>query len=304
MPASQPDDLDASLAKEFRSSLRPDSLTEGTLAAAVEHTLRHPGSMVRARVCYVLSRDFGLSQTAALNLALSVELFHTASLLFDDLPCMDDADERRGVPCTHKKFGEAAAILGALAIINRAYSLLWKAMQEAPPEKRAEAAEFVERCLGMAGILNGQSHDLHFSAVSTTAAGVMRVAIGKTVSLIKLTLVLPAVLGAASPVERKLLSRLGVFWGLAYQMTDDLKDVLAATAETGKTTQRDQLLGRPNLALAEGPIRASKLLARLIALGDRALAESAPSGRVLESLTELRHKLSAQFSILPSPSVP
>lgn len=292
------DPLDARLAAAFAECLHPCALTERTLADAVAHALRHPGSLVRARVCYVLSRDFGLAEPAALSLALSVELFHTASLIFDDLPCMDNADERRGVPCAHKKFGEAAAILSALAIINKAYSLLWQAMEEAPPERRAEASAFAERCLGIGGILNGQSHDLHFKALPRTAAGAMRVAVGKTVSLIRMTLVLPALLGEASSSDRKLLSKLGVFWGLAYQMMDDLKDVLAAAADAGKTTHRDQLLGRPNVALAEGPDRAAKLLRRLIGLGDLALGQCAPGAPVLRSLSSLRGKLGAQWSVL------
>ena len=64
----------------------------------------------------------------AKDLAIALEYFHTASLLFDDLPCMDNASERRGVPCVHLAFGEAGAILAALALINRAYALSWRAV--------------------------------------------------------------------------------------------------------------------------------------------------------------------------------
>lgn len=296
--SSSREPVDQRIAAAFQECLPPDAFTEQNLAGAVAHSVRHPGSMVRARTCYLLSRDFGLGDDAALNLALSIELFHTASLLFDDLPCMDDAQERRGVPCTHVKFGEAATILSALALINKAYTLLWKAMQAAPPAVRAEATDFVERCLGMAGILNGQSYDLHFKSGDRSAARVMRVAMGKTVSLIRMTLVLPAILGGASRMERRLLSQLSVFWGLAYQVMDDLKDVLAATNDAGKTTHRDDFLGRPNLALAEGPIRTSKLLSRLIRLGDRALQQAADHSRIFKSLAELRQVVMAQVSQL------
>jgi geranylgeranyl diphosphate synthase type II len=293
------DQVDRKIAAAFQSCLSANAFTEQSLAGAVAHALRHPGSMVRARISYLLSGDFGIEDEVALKLAVSIELFHTASLLLDDLPCMDNAEERRGVPCTHVKFGEAATILSALALINKAYTLLWEAMHAAPAAMQTEATRFVEQCLGMSGILNGQSYDLHFTSHERSASRVMRVAIGKTVSLIKMTLVLPALLGGASAMERKILGKLSVFWGLAYQVMDDLKDVLAATNDAGKTTHRDDLLGRPNLALAEGPIRTSKLLARLIHLGDSALAQAADRSRMFNSLTELRRILLSQVSQLP-----
>ncbi|NJM12209.1 MAG: hypothetical protein HC889_10265 [Synechococcaceae cyanobacterium SM1_2_3] len=77
-----------------------------------------------------------------------MEYFHTASLIFDDLPSMDDAEERRGHPCPHKVHGESAAILGALALINRGYALLWKVLSRLPRQRRHRAAELVESCLG------------------------------------------------------------------------------------------------------------------------------------------------------------
>jgi len=72
---------------------------------------------------YLVATTYGLEEAPARDLAVALEYFHTASLIFDDLPCMDDATERRGVSCVHFEFGEAEAILAALALINRAYAL-------------------------------------------------------------------------------------------------------------------------------------------------------------------------------------
>ena len=99
-----------------------------------------------------------------------------------------------------------------------------------------------------------------------------RIARGKTVSLIRLTLVLPAMLGGASPREMQLLERIALYWGLAYQMTDDLKDLLDCQAKAGKTVARDLLLDRPNAASAMGIPAAVERLMRFIDLGDRSLA--------------------------------
>ena len=288
--------LEQYLAAEMRGTLCPDASTETNLAKAIEHTLRHPGNLVRARTSYLLCRGYGL-ESAALGVALAVELFHSASLLFDDLPCMDNAEERRGVPCTHRKYGEPAAILAALAMINKAYELLWKAMQDRPEEVRREAGTFVEQCLGLNGIINGQSCDLHFTSGRRSGGQVMRIAMGKTVSMIKMSLVLPGILGMAPKQELRLLNRLSLFWGLAYQVLDDLKDILAASDRTGKTTQRDGLLGRPNLALAEGPLRTGKLLGRLVSLGDQTLEQISEPSAKWDCLKELRSKLAGEFSL-------
>ena len=105
----------------------------------------------------------------------------------------------------------------------------------------------------MEGLLNGQSLDLHYCDVAPHAARQpRRIARGKTVSLIRLTLALPAMLGGASGREIQQIERISVFWGLGYQMVDDLKDVLQSAAQTGKTPARDVLLDRPNIAAAIG----------------------------------------------------
>ena len=87
---------------------------------AIRHVLSNPGSLVRPRLVYQMSTAYGMEGTLAQDLAVALEYFHTAPLLFDDLPCMDNALERRGAPCTHLMFGEDGAILTALALINRA----------------------------------------------------------------------------------------------------------------------------------------------------------------------------------------
>ena len=99
---------------------------------------------------------------------------------------------------------------------------------------------------------------------------------GKTVSLIRLTLVLPGILGGAAPDELQLLDRIAVCWGLTYQIVDDLKDVLHTSAESGKTHSRDVSLGRPNIALAIGIPAAVQRLSRLI-VHRRSHARSASS---------------------------
>jgi geranylgeranyl pyrophosphate synthase len=123
-----------------------------------------------------------------------------------------------------------------------------------------------------------------------------RIAQGKTVSLIRLTLVLPAMLGQASSRDIHLLERIALCWGLAYQIVDDLKDVLQNSAQTGKTVSRDELLDRPNIAVVIGVQGAVTRLVRLIELGDKNLHRLLKSTPDLNFLRKLRRDLEAELS--------
>ena len=153
---------------------------------------------------------------------------------------------------------------------------------------------FIEQCLGVGGLLNGQSFDLHYSTLPRTLDTTERIARGKTVSLIRLTLVLPAMLGEASDRELHQIERISVFWGLSYQIVDDLKDVLQSSAQTGKTSARDLMLDRPNIATVIGIRGAVRRLTRLIDLGDRALSSLLISRPELDFLERLRGELQAR----------
>lgn len=251
----------------FATLMPLDRGLEPRLRAVVEDVLDHPGSLARAQLAYGIGIRRGLETQRALKLAVAVEYFHSASLLFDDMPSMDDAAERRGRPCPHVVHGEAAAVLGALALITRAYALLWEAIGEAPVARRTAAAALVSQCLGVAGILDGQSRDVHFRREGASVESAAGVAAGKTVPLVRLALVLPALVAGEGPGNLRRLERLAASWGLAYQILDDFKDSLMDAGETGKTVGRDAGLGRPNLPALAGTRRA---LARL----DHLLEES------------------------------
>jgi geranylgeranyl pyrophosphate synthase len=265
------------------------------LEEALRHVLDNPGSLVRPRLVFQVATAYGLESAHARDLAIALEYFHTASLLFDDLPCMDNASERRGVPCVHLAYGEAGAILTALALINRAYALCWHAVSGASPHEQSRALEYIELCLGVEGLLNGQSLDLHYATLPHNRETTESIARGKTVSLIRLTLVLPAMLGGASAREIQLLERIALYWGLGYQMVDDLKDVLGSAAEAGKTVARDILLDRPNVASAMGIPGAVERLTHFIRLGDGTLQLLLKSKPELSFLGKLRSDLEEEL---------
>jgi len=280
----------------------PETLEPGLRAALVD-LVEHPGSLARAQLAFGVLRDCGVELEPARRLAVAVEYFHTASLVFDDMPSMDDATERRGRPCSHVAHGEANATLAALALINRAYALLWQVLAGLPPSTAAAAGALVTECLGAEGILDGQARDLRFGARQgerrsaadggDPAQEVLRVAEGKTVPLVRLALVLPAMAGGVGALALALLEQLSASWGLAYQILDDFKDGLMSREETGKSTARDGLLGRPNLPSAVGRGNA---MARLEAL----LADARTALEALEGLDNTRRFARSRLGALQS----
>jgi geranylgeranyl pyrophosphate synthase len=290
-----PTDKTTLLTAHFADAIRTCMPIPATLDTHLEESLRHVldnhGSLVRPRMVYQMATAYGLAAGPANDLAIALEYFHTASLLFDDLPCMDNASERRGVPCVHLAYGEAGAILTALALINRAYALSWRTVAAGSPSVQVRALAYIEQCLGVGGLLNGQSLDLHYSMLPHNRETTERIAQGKTVSLIRLTLALPAMIGGASAREVQLLERIALYWGLGYQMVDDLKDLLQSATQAGKTVARDILLDRPNVASVMGISGAVERLTRFIHLGDRTLSNLLTMRPQISFLKTLRSDL-------------
>jgi geranylgeranyl diphosphate synthase, type II len=252
---------------------------EPHLEAAITQATGEPGKLIRARLAFDASLAHGLGEGEALQLACAAEYFHTASLLLDDLPCMDDATTRRGLPCAHTTHGEATAILAALALINRAYALAGFAFAERPLATRLMATACLDACLGSAGLVGGQAADLRYGEAPGGARAVAKIAAAKTGALFWLAVFLPALAGGLDgDRERKDLKRLCVYWGLAFQALDDLGDVLKSRAEAGKSTGRDRALARPNLALEIGVCEARERVERLGRLAGAAVERLAGCG--------------------------
>jgi len=246
----------------FRTGLPGGSDIEWRLRGVVHDTLSHPGSLARAQLAFALLTTYGFTSEQARDTGVAIEYFHTASLLFDDLPCMDNADTRRGHACPHAVYGESPAILGALSLITQAYAMLWRVIGSLPAPAREAAGDLVSECLGLQGILNGQAHDLFFRESDRAKSDVLRVAEGKTVTLIRLTLLLPARMAGLPKASLDVYESLARGRGLAYQILDDFKDLLMSEADTGKNAGRDSALEHPNLPAVMGAAAALSELDR------------------------------------------
>lgn len=256
----------------FSNGLGTMERMEPRLAAALNDILARPGSMLRAVSSYLVGIEMGLAEEPARAVACGIEYLHTASLVFDDLPAMDDARTRRGAACVHVVHGEAIAMLAALALVNRGYHLLWQAIRHADSKRREMAGQWVDERLGTGGVIGGQAIDLSGWRGTQMAEDVSEVAARKTGELLRLTLVLPAIIGRCKPREIRLLDRLALLCGLAYQAADDLKDVHRREEIHGKTGGRDEAMGRPNMVAAEGVDATLRRFHRLQQMSDRMVA--------------------------------
>lgn len=276
---------------------------EPHLHASLAQMAANPGKLLRAQLVLVAAEHHGLTGPAAEKLACAVEYYHAASLVIDDLPCMDDAVTRRGQVCVHRQHGEATAILAALGYINRAYALAGEALQRQPQRVRREATTILEQTLGAAGLVGGQAWDLGFGETDRSARTVGRIAAAKTGALFQLAILLPATLARPAAGERRALKALCVYWGLQFQIADDLRDVLCTSAQEGKTTGRDRLLARPNFALAAGVDAARARLERLARQSARALDTLAADGSGRWSYLQAFHAAISPALTIPADAI-
>ena len=182
----------------------------GAMDAAIRHALFSGGKRMRPVLALAAAELVNLPRERALQIAAAMEYLHTASLILDDLPCMDDALERRGAQTAHGLYGEAAALLAAMSLLNHTYALL------ADRPLIALACE----CIGHRGMVAGQAIDLAQVGARRDAAHYL-----KTTALFHLTLVAPALAAEAAAEDIAALDEFGRCAGMAYQLIDDAQDL-------------------------------------------------------------------------------
>ncbi|MBI3021547.1 MAG: polyprenyl synthetase family protein [Candidatus Omnitrophica bacterium] len=197
------------------------------------------GKRFRPLLCLGACEAVGAPARQALSAACAVELIHTYSLVHDDLPAMDNADERRGQPACHRKFGEGNAILVGDALLTLAFELL---SRNGAPNSLAIIRRFGHAC-GTVGLIGGQVLDLQvISQPRTSTERTLRdIAQRKTAALISASVAAGALAGgAASGPPLKRLERYGQEIGLAFQLVDDVHDVEGLARVMGADQARSE----------------------------------------------------------------
>jgi geranylgeranyl diphosphate synthase type II len=191
------------------------------LAAAMRYSLFSGGKRFRPLLTLLLSDGLGVHPQKTLPWACAVELIHTYSLIHDDLPCMDDDDFRRGQPTSHKKFGEATALLAGDALLTEAFRSL---AASAEPAHLPALVNLLGRCAGAAGMVGGQALDLAAQGKAISLDEQSRVHAMKTGALILAAISGSGVLCGLTPEKQKSVDSFGALLGLAFQIADDIED--------------------------------------------------------------------------------
>ncbi|MFP5443785.1 MAG: polyprenyl synthetase family protein, partial [Betaproteobacteria bacterium] len=182
---------------------------------------------------------------AALRAACAVELIHAYSLVHDDMPCMDNDVLRRGKPTVHVQFGEAQALLAGDALQAFAFELLTPDNTLIPAATQATLCRLLARAAGSAGMAGGQAIDLASVGVALTEDQLRQMHRLKTGALLQGSVLMGAACGHAVGAAYQALSDYGAAMGLAFQVVDDILDVVADSATLGKTAGKDAAADKP-----------------------------------------------------------
>lgn len=222
-----------------------------TLHAAMRHLLFPGGKRLRPALAFAAAEAVGAVPERALSAAAAVELVHTYSLVHDDLPCMDDDDERRGRPSVHVAFGEANAVLAGDALLAAAFECLARDEGGSSAGQRLLAARDLSIAAGSLGLVGGQADDLIFDSTETEPARIESVHARKSAALIAASIVCGARLGGADETRIRRLRGCGELAGVAFQIADDVLDageddpcsLVRAIGVEASTRRGEELLG-------------------------------------------------------------
>jgi len=227
----------------------------------------------------------------ALPFAGAIEMVHTYSLIHDDLPCMDDDDLRRGRPTNHKVFGEANAVLAGDGLLTAAFETMLAPGQKLPPERVLAAAGILARAAGGRGMVGGQVLDMAGEGRALGLTEVEELQRLKTGALIRAAVEMGCAVAGGAEEQREALCRYAGCLGLAFQIQDDILDVVGDEATLGKPIGSDARSDKTTFVALKGLADCRILVAELT---DRAVEALAPFGSEAESLRGLAQSLAGR----------
>lgn len=214
-----------------------DNQPQKKLFSAMRYSLLAGGKRLRPLLVMEFCRLCGGEPVTALPFAAAVEMVHTYSLIHDDLPCMDDDDFRRGNPTNHKVYGEAVAVLAGDALLTAAFQYLAKA--KLPAECRIKAVDVLSECAGELGMVGGQVLDMESEARQCTEQEVLDIQSRKTGALIRSACMLGVIAANGTPEQLSAAAVFADHLGLAFQIRDDMLDVIGDASALGKSVGTD-----------------------------------------------------------------
>lgn len=218
---------------------------------SVSYSLNVGGKRIRPILMLLVYNMYKGKWKDIIDMAIAIEMIHTYSLIHDDLPCMDDDDLRRGMPTNHKKFGENIAVLAGDALLNEAMLLMMKFALENGGNS-LKAATAIAVASGSEGMIGGQVVDIINEGKEISKEELNYMHEKKTGELIRVSVLAGAMLANAPEEDMKLLNKFGSNLGLAFQIKDDILDVIGSVEKLGKNTLSDEEKHKSNFITMYG----------------------------------------------------
>ncbi len=232
------------------------------LCEAMGYALMAGGKRVRPILSIASYEAAGGKSKSIIPVAASLELIHTYSLIHDDLPAMDNDDFRRNQPTSHKVFGEGMAILAGDALLTDAFNIISKT--KASPGILIKVINELSYGSGPEGMVGGQTVDLMLEGTKARKKELLYIHTHKTGALIRASIRIGAIMAGCSPAKLKALTAYGEKVGLAFQIVDDILDIIGTKEEIGKPIGSDDARGKNTYPSTFGLKESRKIADKLI----------------------------------------
>jgi len=268
----------------FARLLAPTGDGRDRLYEAMRHASIGGGKRLRPLLTIAASRLFAIDRTRALRVGCAIEAIHVYSLIHDDLPCMDDADLRRGKTTVHKAFDEATAVLAGDSLHALAFEILADPATNEDPWVRSDLVLELARAAGPGGMAGGQMLDLAAEGQQLDLPSITRLQQLKTGALIEYSVDAACIMNKMPPEARTPYRGYARNIGLAFQIADDLIDHSGNEAAAGKPTGRDADAGKATFVSLLGEERARQQAGFLVNQAIEHLSGHGEEGNLLRAI--------------------
>ena len=246
-----------------------------TVLEAMNYSIHAGGKRLRPMFMHVVFLMLGGEDEAAVRpFMMAMEMIHTYSLVHDDLPAMDNDDDRRGKLTTHKKYGEAMGILAGDALLNAAFETAFRAFDsDTPPERIGKALKVLGHKAGIHGMVGGQVVDVENNGNFVGEDMLYYVYKNKTAALIEGSLMLGGILAGADEETVRKLEKVGTKIGLAFQIQDDILDIVGEQEMIGKPVHSDEKNEKSTYVVLHGVDKSREMVGEYTEKGIETLEE-------------------------------
>ena len=217
------------------------------LVSPMKYGVISGGKKIRSTIIFDMGRLLKIKEKKLIHICAAVECIHSYSLIHDDLPCMDNDSYRRGKPSTHKKYGEATAVLAGNSLLTLAFEIISDKKNLLKAKQKNEIIQLLSNFSGHTGIAGGQELDLKFENKRKKINQIIDMQRKKTGKLFNFCLQSTVIIAKKNKKEKNFFGKLGEEIGLLFQLADDILDVKGSKKLVGKPIKKDKKKGKSTL---------------------------------------------------------